>query len=103
MVAAELSRTRADHRWRMEAKVRAKAAKTPLPPVYKQDPTPLRKYGRYQLPGTGHSAGPTVHVDELEDHVIINVAGVYVALPPKLLQSCHMVCSTIYKILFYSM
>ena len=32
MVAAELSRTRAEHRWRMEAKVRAKAAKTPLPP-----------------------------------------------------------------------
>ena len=34
MVAAELSRTRADHRRRMEAKVQATAARTPLPPVY---------------------------------------------------------------------
>ena len=54
MVAAELSRTRADHRRRMEAKVKAKAARTPLLPFYKENPTPLRKYGRYQLPGTGH-------------------------------------------------
>ena len=55
MVAAELSHTRADHRQRMEAKVRAKAARTPLPPVYKRDPTPLCKYGRYQLHGTGNA------------------------------------------------
>jgi len=93
MVAAELSRTRADHRRRMEAKVKAKAARTPLLPFYKENPTPLRKYGRYQLPGTGHPAGPTVLLAELEDHVIINVAGVCVALPPKLLQSCRMVCT----------
>ena len=31
MVAATLSRTRADHRRQMEAKVGAKAARTPLP------------------------------------------------------------------------
>lgn len=93
MVSKELSRTRADHQRRIVAKAQAKAARTPQPCRCRQDPAPVRTYGNYILPGTGHPAGPTVCPDDLEDYIFISVAGVPIAIPPGQLHSRCKVCS----------
>ncbi|KAK2145714.1 hypothetical protein NP493_3871g00003 [Ridgeia piscesae] len=92
MVAAELSRTRADHRQRMEAKTRTKASRILQPSNYQQETAPVRVYGNYSPPGRGHPSGPAVDMSELENQVIMNVAGVYIALHPGLLHPCCTVC-----------
>jgi hypothetical protein len=88
-------RTRADHRQRMEAEVRTKASSrsTKLQPSkYQQETAPVRVYGNYTPPGRGHPSGPAVDMSELEDHIIMHVAGVYIALHPGLLHPCWTVC-----------
>ena len=92
MVAAELSRTRADHRQRMEAKVRTNTSRILQPSNYQQETAPVRVYGNYTPPGRGHPSGPAIDMSELEDHIIMNVAGVYIALHPGLLHPCCTVC-----------
>ena len=100
MVAAELSRTRAVHRQRMEAKTRTKASRILQPSNYQQETAPVRVYGNYSPPGRGHPSGPAVDMSELENHIIMNVAGVYIALHPGLLHPCCTVCVVSKRILF---
>jgi len=92
MVGAELSRTRADHRQRMEAKARTKVSMILQRSNYQQETAPVRVYGHYTPPAGGHPSGPAVDMSELEDHVIMNVAGVYIALHSSLLHPCCTVC-----------
>ena len=56
MVARELTRTRAEHRRRMVAKVQVKGIRAPQLNTGRHDSGPVRTYGNYLLPGTGHPA-----------------------------------------------
>ena len=59
---------------------------------YQQETAPFRVYGNYTPPGRGHPSGPAVDMSELEDHIIMNVAGVYIAFHLGLLHPCCTVC-----------
>ena len=101
MVAAELSRTRADHRQRMEAKARTKVSTLLQRSNYQQETAPVRVYGSYTPPGRGHPSGPAVDMSELEDHIIMNVAGVYIALHPGCIHAVqYVLCSMQFVKLF---
>ena len=101
MVARELTRTRAEHQQRMVAKVQVKGTRTPQLNTGRQDSGPVRIYGNYLLAGTGHPAGPTVSLDNLEDHILISVAGVAIAIPPGQLHSrCMVHTMVVHNILF---